>query len=285
MKLINKYFIWLEDSLLSYDVPKINLWWFGTATYSMLILKLLLLWPKVYQFYDVMQQTAIAVKTNPINWFSKILLLTNPSNLNLLVVFSLGAAATSLFYRNILTAALAFIISLNYNTIIAKAINGGDYVLTFFCFILIFTSGKPLLSENRKLVSNAAWLLLLLNFCNIYFINGYGKVIKKMWLDGEAIYLSWNLNYFANPHLIPSFFYNRLFCMVIGWLTILFELGFIFLIWHEKPKKVLLIAGILLHLGIAIFLSIPDFALTMLIGYIPFFKENWFKNKKAVKIH
>ena len=285
MKPINKYFTWLEDSLLSYDVPKINLWWFGTATYSMLILKLLLLWPKVYQFYDVMQQTTIAVKTNPINWFSKILLLTNTSNLNLLIVLSLGVVATGLFYRNILTAVLAFIISLNYNTIVAKAINGGDYVLTFFCFILIFTSGKPLLSENRKLVSNAAWLLLLLNFCNIYFINGYDKAIKKMWLNGEAIYLSWNLNYFANPHLIPSFFYNRTFCMVIGWLTILFELCFIFLIWYEKPKKVLLIAGILLHFGIAIFLSLPDFALTMLIGYIPFFNENWLKNKKAAKIH
>lgn len=283
MSFVERYLAGLEAFLIKNRAPKENIWWFATATYSLLFAKLILLWLNVYQFYDVTEKTVIANASNPINWFTKTVLFLDSPNLNLVMVISLCVVIIAVAYRSFITSFLALIICLNHNTLVLKAINGGDFALTFFCFILLFVNTRRKLSNNRNLLANAFWLLLKINFCYLYFVNAYGKVIKKIWLNGDAILQSWNLDYFANHNLIPSFFYNRTICMLTGWSVIIFEFVFAFLIWYQDSKKSLLIIGVLFHLGIGIFLSLPDFALTMLVGYIPFLEPKWLSKKKAAQ--
>jgi hypothetical protein len=57
---------------------------------------------------------------------------------------------------------------------------------------------------------------------------------------------------------------------VIAWFTILFELNFAILIWIKEFRGFVLLIGVVFHLAIAIFLSLPDFGLIMLIAYLPF---------------
>ena len=53
-----------------------------------------------------------------------------------------------------------------------------------------------------------------------------------------------------------------------GFLTLVFEAAFLFLMWYRFSRKVLCVVGILLHVGILILFPIPWFGLAMLALYL-----------------
>lgn len=176
---------------------------------------------------------------------------------------------SSLLLRHWLLALAIACISANFLLLQTMSKNGGDLLLNFLVLGLVFLP-QTKIAPNKRALYGGIWLLMQLNICYFYLYNGYIKLLKPMWLNGQAIFASFSLDYYANPHFIAPWLKMPIFCVATAWLTMLFELSFGFLIWFRSCRKWVLGFGVLFHLGIGLLLSLPDFSLTMMVSYLLF---------------
>lgn len=245
-----------------------NIIWFRRCVYLLLLLKLLLVWPELSTFYN------FVLSYNADSYL--------PYRLMFLPVFHevyhyywLVACATvafAIFYKaNRWLAALVFIIGLNFIILTTKCNNSGDRLLTVFIFSIIFLKEGRARNSIAQFINSSTLLILQFHFCLLYLVNAFGKMIRPFWRDGSCFENIWNMPYYANVSLIPEWFYNPQLYFLTAWGTMLFEIIFPLLIWFKPFKKPLIIMGLLFHVGIAVLLSLPDFGLTMMIGYLLFY--------------
>lgn len=181
------------------------------------------------------------------------------------------------------TAVLAFLISMAYSTRAYHANYGLDQinaVLSLYLAIapcgrylsvdaLLWRRGEGENSEVSRfdaIRANFALRLMQSHYCVIYLFAGLSKAQGETWWDGQAIwmaaanyeYQSWSLTWLVNyPWLCDL--------MSVG--TVLWEVSFAFLIWNRTLRPLVLLAGISMHLGIALFMGMPTFGLMMIYGY------------------
>jgi hypothetical protein len=105
----------------------------------------------------------------------------------------------------------------------------------------------------------------------IYLISGWDKLIFEEWRNGVAMFNLLNVDFYAVPWLRETLgSADPTMLIAVSWMVILFELLFPVLIWFNKTRTFILITGVLFHLFIALFLSLPDFGLTMIWCYVVF---------------
>lgn len=267
-KIADKFLTGFEKLIEGHIFHDKNIVWFRRCVYLLLLLKLLFIWPALPLFYrHVVSQGIISF------WPQKWMFL--PLFQNYYQWYWLAACITVFFAvvsrgRWLLSLAV-FIVSLNYLILANMATNNGDKLLNAFILALIFVNEGAKKNSARQMMNNAVLLILQVHFSLLYFLNAYGKIIQPFWRNGSSMGDVWKMPYYANADFIPSWFLNPVANLLISWSVILFELLFSILIWYKPLKKPLLITGVLFHIGIALFLSLPDFGLTMIIAYILFF--------------
>jgi len=134
------------------------------------------------------------------------------------------------------------------------------------------------LGEVQLMLSNFSFLFCRVQLTLIYLQSGLDKLSSEVWRSGDAIFYITQLDFFFSPLLTI----NESSFMILAWSTILFELSFALLIWVRKFRIALLTLGVVFHLGIAIFLSLPDFGIMMILTYSLFFPfEKFYRVKKA----
>lgn len=246
-----------------------KLYWFRRAVYLVLLLKMLLLWPELKTFYHhVVDAQGMIVRFS----FSKVMFWPPFRPFVQLwwclacVIVAMGMVFAAKRWLSI----AVFIISLNYLSLFYFATNSGDKLLNFFVFALIFVNENAVKGQVSWILNNATVLLLKVNICGLYFLNGYGKILKPSWWDGSFMAQVWHLEYYTNFQLVPQWFSNPVICLATSWGVIIFELGFPFLIWNRAFRKWLVPVGLIFHIFIAAFLSLPDFGLTMAAAYLLF---------------
>ena len=268
MKLLQRFLNSVENWLTEVRTSTLSFRFFRIGTYSVLLLKMLFIWPELSTFYKHI------LSRGPTSEFKVAEFIFLPALYNYphyvwavacaLVIFAI------LYKSNRWLSAMVFIVSLNYMSLMSLTTNTGDVLLNFFAFSLIFIQERPKPSTYVKLINIATLLILKINICLMYFVNGYGKIVQQTWRDGTFMQSVWQLNYYANPNLIPTWFTNSTACLVIGWSVMIFEICFPLLIWVAPIRKWLLPTGLLFHTCIGLFLSIPDFALTVMVAYVLF---------------
>jgi len=269
MNRIQKFLTDTEAVLTDQKDSTANLYWFRKAVYLLLLLKMLLIWPELKTFYHhVVDAQGIMAGFS----FSKLMFLpTFRSLLNIWwLVACMVVAIAMVCTPNRWLSIIIFIISLNYISLLYLATNNGDKLLNFFVFTLIFVDENAIKTQVGWILNKATAFLLKINICGVYFLNGYGKILKPSWWDGSFMAQVWNLDYYINSHLVPQWFSNPTVCLVTSWLVIIFELGFPFLIWYRRFRRWLVPIGLIFHIFIAAFLSLPDFGLTMAAAYLLF---------------
>lgn len=269
MNRIQSFLTNVEVVLMSQKDSNANLNWFRKAVYLLLLLKMLLVWPELKTFYQhVADGQGMALGFS----FSKLMFLPIFSS-HVQLWWSLACmvvAASIVFSAKRWLSILVFIISLNYLSLFYLATNSGDKLLNFFVFSLIFVNENAVKQQLGWMLNNATALLVKINICAVYFLNGYGKILKSSWWDGSFMQQVWQLEYYTNLHLVPQWFSNSTMCLITSWLVIIFELAFPFLIWFGALRKWLVPIGLIFHIFIAAFLSLPDFGLTMMTAYLLF---------------
>lgn len=258
-------FVSTEDWLANSPLPVVNIRFFRSVTYAILLLKILFLWTELPTFYHhvatrwSIEEVSEVLRSPIASHVYKALFLVAG------VIVAIAVFVKSRWWLSV----LVFLASINYLFIAQHATNNGDTLLHFYVFVLIFINERKLTAISQMIGNAAVWLLKI-NLCFLYFVNGYGKIIQKAWLDGSFMQQVWQLKYYANEYFVASWFSNPTVCLITAWSVMLFELAFAFLVWFKFHRKWLIPIGIVFHVLIALFLSLPDFGLTMIAAYFLF---------------
>jgi hypothetical protein len=103
----------------------------------------------------------------------------------------------------------------------------------------------------------------------IYLSSGVTKLFGELWRDGTALHYVLQLNAFHRfPVTLPLSAEGLL--TTLTYLTLLWELGFVFLIFNRRTRSAVLWFGVMMHLGMAFALELGTFSAAMLVGYIAF---------------
>jgi hypothetical protein len=150
---------------------------------------------------------------------------------------------------------------------------GADLISCFYLFYLLFADYRedrdfrP--GDLRATLGSMAYRLCQVQLCIIYAYSGLKKLKGVSWWNGEAIWNSlaqtqlarWDFSWMA---------YFPLMLAAATFLTLAWEIYFPVLVWIKPIRIPMLIAGVLLHLGIAIGLNLPFFGLLMALTYVFF---------------
>lgn len=165
---------------------------------------------------------------------------------------------------------------INLSNFLYSVQTGGDYMLNQLlllnCFLVPKDSNNLIVNDIKTALHNSALLALKIQICLAYFIAAYYKVIDPSWIDGSAVYKTFQVPEFSNS-LFQSVPYS--ITVVLTYLTMVYQLSFPFLVWFRPFKIYLFSFGILQHLFIAFGMGLVSFGLVMIICYILFLKYDY----------
>ena len=101
----------------------------------------------------------------------------------------------------------------------------------------------------------------------VYLNSGLWKLYNEHWRDGSAVHYVLNNNIYRRlPVQVPQ---------GLDWLTTLltysvlfWELGFAFMIWYRPTRRIALLAGIAIHLGMTATIEVGPFPWVMMASYV-----------------
>jgi hypothetical protein len=144
---------------------------------------------------------------------------------------------------------------------------------TFLFYLFVFPSGRVWALEARPASSGqcrggtipvGCLRVMQVHLCVIYVAAGLDKARGSQWWNGEAIwqavsqpaFSTFDLAWLAEHSWIPT---------IAGWATLVVEIGYLFLIWPRRTRKVWFVATLGLHLGIGLFMGLVFFSCLMIL--------------------
>ena len=111
--------------------------------------------------------------------------------------------------------------------------------------------------------------LIQVQLCIVYFFAGTAKLQGTSWWTGMAMWQAFsNLEYQSFDMTWLAFY--PIVINLITHATIVWELAFPFLIWNRHARPLILLVGVLMHLGIGALMGMWTFGLIMIFGYLAF---------------
>lgn len=271
------------DTIIAYFFNKKNqvkeIGWFRNALYLFLLYKAFVY---IYQFrFLFSDERLIYHHVKYVNFIVNIAFFLN----NHYSVFFAAAciflittlALLGLLKRsNFATNFLLWLIVLNLTNFLYPTLTAGDYLLNqllfFNCFLFSKVSVNIMWNDVKTALHNMSLIAIKAQVCLAYFLAGYFKVIDDSWTSGEAIYQTFQIPEFSNA-LFASIPHSL--CVILTYITIVYQLSFPFLVWFRPFKIYLFSFGILQHLFIAFGMGLVSFGLVMIICYILFLKYDY----------
>ena len=131
--------------------------------------------------------------------------------------------------------------------------------------------------------ANVVIRLLQIHVCIIYLMAGLSKLQGNAWWRGDAIWMCLGNYEFAPMQFEMYLSFLRFlggnkilydaFMTFSGIFTLIFEIGYAFLIWRPKTRWIFLTAAVMLHAGIGLFLGLKTFSLMMLVLNMAFLRK------------
>mgnify|MGYP002632531010 CR=1 FL=1 len=185
---------------------------------------------------------------------------------------------------NFLSRLLNWIIYANLHHANYEMHNGGLDLLYNLLFLSIFLfevkeSVPTRWASAKRLIHHLAFYSIWMQIGLLYFSSGIHKLLGEHWLKGDAIFITLHLDEFTLPWIKTNLVYNNWFLVLSTWLSLAYQLLFVFLIWVKKTRTVFLAFGLLFHLAIAFIVGVTDFGLIMIASYTIFLSP-----KKAAKL-
>jgi hypothetical protein len=151
-------------------------------------------------------------------------------------------------------------------------------VITVVLFCLLFVdSGAVCSFDSRRrrvhgpLPRPPIWPMRLIQFqvALLYLNAGLWKLSSPLWRDGTALHYAMSHNIFHRfPFAIPAGLDPVL--TVATYITLAWEITFAFLVWHRWTRRIALVSGILVHLGIFMGMEVGSFSWVTLATYVAF---------------
>ncbi|MFY7707883.1 MAG: hypothetical protein ACOVQ5_07335 [Flavobacteriales bacterium] len=143
-------------------------------------------------------------------------------------------------------------------------------LLAFYC-IPVNTSTTNI---SGHIFNRIAVIAATVQICIVYFLSGLYKLSGEMWVNGDAIYYTLELERFSREWVKNSGMTSLSFLMKgANYLILAYQLLFPIIIWIKKWRIPVLIVGTAFHLITMFVMNLWDFGFAMLIGYIIFFRK------------
>ncbi|QLY27293.1 HTTM domain-containing protein [Bdellovibrio sp. KM01] len=197
-----------------------------------------------------------------------------PALLALVNLVAAVGVTLGLFTRT--SMVLAFMTLLSFQNRNDFILNSGDIVLRNILFFMMFSAAGKAYSLDRwfynlrfgksqEPLMERPWALRMIQiqFCVIYIATVLFKIKGTHWVDGTAVYIATRLEEFVR---VPFPLLNNLAVIkFMTWSTLLVELAMGTLVWFKDLRYWVLLAGIGLHIGIELVMSIPMFEWVMVV--------------------
>lgn len=138
-------------------------------------------------------------------------------------------------------------------------------------------------------ISHLGIYALMIQVSFVYFFTALAKLQGELWLNGTAVYYTMRVRDFMATDWNIPLTENHYFVVLGTYFTLLWEMAFPFLIWFRQTRFYIIVGGVILHLGIWIFMRIDNFSWVMMTSYLVFIKDdeymaisNWIKSKTLV---
>jgi hypothetical protein len=185
----------------------------------------------------------------------------------LLSVYAGSLLSLALGFHTRLSASLAWGLHVSLVTSGSASFYGVDQIAnTFLFYLVLFPSGRAWTFEARpeETLPVGCLRVMQLHLSVIYLAAGLEKAMGRQWWNGEAIwqavtqpvFSTFDFSWLARYPWIP---------MLAGWGTLAVEIGYAFLIWPRRTRKVWCLATIGLHLGMGLFMGLVFFSGVMIL--------------------
>jgi hypothetical protein len=181
---------------------------------------------------------------------------------------------------HLLTDLLIWFSVLNIHNKTYGTLTGGDFLLNQLLFYNFFLSGRKvtrqdLWGDTRVLMHNAGLAAMIAQVCLVYLVSGIAKLVDPDWLSGRAITMIAGVEHFRTYVLAPDYRIEWIE-QAINYFVLLYQVLFPVLIWFRKLKMPLLLAGVLMHLYIALGMGLVSFGAIMIVCYLLFLPDEVF---------
>lgn len=126
-------------------------------------------------------------------------------------------------------------------------------------------------------IAGVASIALMIQITFVYFFTSLAKLQGELWLNGTAVYYTMRVSDFMATSLNIPLTENHYFVVLSTYFTLFWEMAFPFLIWFRQTKFYILFFGVLLHLGIWIFMRIDNFSWIMMSSYFIFITDQEYR--------
>jgi hypothetical protein len=128
-------------------------------------------------------------------------------------------------------------------------------------------------SSVRPIALIAPLRLIRYQVALIYFTAGLWKIFNPYWRDGSAVHYVVQSNVYRRwPHGMPVAFDSLV--SILTYATLAWELTFAFFVLFAPTRRIALLTGILIHLGMLSTIEIGPFHFVMLASYLSFLKPD-----------
>jgi hypothetical protein len=210
-------------------------------------------------------------------------------------LFLFCAFALMLGWRTWLVKWLVLVGQLSYAHRNLVLVYGVDQILACLLFILCLSpigraisldrlrkvrAVKRINIESRPPLYRSPWVgactrLMQIQMAILYFFSALQKVRGNDWWNGDAIWFVLTLQENYYRPLVAILASHYWLVNLATYLTILVEVAFPFLIWQRRSRPYMLVAVVLLHLNIAIFMGMPYFSFVVTVGLMSFVRTEW----------
>ncbi len=156
---------------------------------------------------------------------------------------------------------------------------GGEVLISLLLFYLMFihkSNSKtqqhelPIFSEMQSILNNTFYWILLLQVVFLYLFSTIYKLTDPLWVNGSALMYISELSFFSGDTMSYLFSENLLLSQIFTYLVLFYQGLFPILVWVKRIKIPYLLLGVAIHLGIAWWMGIFTFGITMCISYLLF---------------
>ena len=190
-------------------------------------------------------------------------------------------------YYTRISAALVFITLTSLHARNLYVLNSGDTLQRLLSFLLIFSHAGGALSVDAWLAGAPEtvadpWALRLMQvlIAIVYLRTTYWKLRGTTWRAGSATYYAMGLRDYQRRKL-PQWLARTWFYQAATYGTLALEGALGALLWFDPLRYPLLLAGLMLHLGLQLFMRTGLFQWTMLASLLLFVKpadlHEWLK--------
>jgi hypothetical protein len=144
------------------------------------------------------------------------------------------------------------------------------------------TARESTWSMIKESVQALACTGLMLQVCYIYFFTSFAKARGDLWHNGTAVFYTMRVAEFRVTEWNIPLTENHYFVVVSTLGTLFFEMAFPFLVWFRQTRPAMLAGGVLLHLGIWVFMRIATFSWIMMGTYAVFLTDSQYRSALAM---